>query len=89
LGNTSGEMSRRRRVVINDDRLGAVRKIRLNPGIGQSTRTEKDGVVDAVKSSTKVERNEQSKVTKVGGMENPVKGSEETRFRGVARQIGG
>jgi len=33
LGNTSGEMSRRRRVVTNDDRLIAVRKIGLNPVI--------------------------------------------------------
>jgi len=46
-------------------------------------------VVDAVKSSTKFEENEESRVTRVGGMENAVKGSKETRFRRVARPTGG
>jgi len=40
LGNTSGEMSRRRYVVTNEDRLGAVRKIELNPVIDLSMETE-------------------------------------------------
>jgi len=46
-------------------------------------------VVDAVRSSTKVERNEEGRVSRDGGMENAVKGCKETRFRGVARPIGG
>jgi len=44
-------------------------------------------MVDAVKSSS--ERNEESRVTRVRRMENAVKSSKETRFRGVARPIGG
>jgi hypothetical protein len=46
-------------------------------------------VVDAIKSSAEVKRNEKSRVTRVGGMKDAVEGSKKTRFRRVMRHIGG
>jgi len=40
LGSSSGKMSRRRRVVTNDDRLGAISNIGLNPVIDYSIETK-------------------------------------------------
>ena len=51
--------------------------------------TEEDGVVDAIKSGAEIKKNKKSRVTRVGEIEDAVKGSKETRFHGVTRQVGG
>jgi len=74
LGNTRGNMSKCRGVISDGDRLTAIGKIGFNPMIDYSIETEtglksteKDGVINAVKSSTEFERDEESRISGVRG----------------------
>mgnify|MGYP003416751308 CR=1 FL=1 len=46
-------------------------------------------MVDAIKSSTKVKRDEESRVTDVRGVENTIESGEEAGFSGVTRPVSG
>ena len=49
--------------------------------------TEKDGVINAIESSTEIERNEKSRVSRVGGRKNVIESGEKTCFVRVTRPI--
>jgi len=49
--------------------------------------TEKDGVINAVKSSTEVERNEESRISRVRGGKNVVEGYKKTSFSRMTMPI--